>query len=312
MKRCMLFLFLFLAASCSTGVDPYLKFEPDLPEAAIKQCVFENPSVKSHQCNVKHCLSNGITLRGMDEILKDVDDVLRSLHIRYWIEGGTAFGARRFQAFLPWDDDVDIDVVGLEFEPHLEEFRREIIRKGYRMLEWGGPFGKVTPQFWQIVFTKDKYRAHVLASDPDVSLQDAERMALEYELHDALPHLDIFPFDYIDGDTLQYRTFAFQHVAPQGYKRDVLLSPGKSPQPTIKILDRDYPVPNNLDEYLKLYIRSADASDVILQSPHSNVCSAKLRFRNIKQNKELLKYLSDYLKFVFGARFLGFAPDYKP
>ena len=70
----------------------------------------KNPSVTRKQCDIKRCLSNPLLLKGMDKLLRDVDDVLKSLKIRYWIEGGTVFGARRFQAFLPWDDDVDIDL----------------------------------------------------------------------------------------------------------------------------------------------------------------------------------------------------------
>jgi hypothetical protein len=100
-------------------------------------------------------------------------------------------------------------------------------------------------------------------------------------------------------------------VVPQGYDYNIIFAPEGTRQPTRRILDREYPVPNKLEEYLNLYIGSKDASDVVLQTPHSNACTAKLRFRDIKKDKELLKYLKEYLIFVFGNRFKALAPDYE-
>lgn len=53
-------------------------------------------------------------------ILRDIDAVCREHGITYWLDGGTALGARRHGGFIPWDDDVDL---GMPREDH-ERFLR--------------------------------------------------------------------------------------------------------------------------------------------------------------------------------------------
>ncbi|MFR9165383.1 MAG: phosphorylcholine transferase LicD [Dysgonomonas sp.] len=79
----------------------------------------------------------------MLEILEVVDSICRKHNLTYWISGGTLLGAVRHGGFIPWDDDIDIELLLPDYYKLLRILKKELPdnlylqtpkEKGYRML----------------------------------------------------------------------------------------------------------------------------------------------------------------------------------
>lgn len=79
----------------------------------------------------------------MLHILETVDQICRKHHIPYWISGGTLLGAMRHGGFIPWDDDIDIELMRSDYKRLLKVLKAELPddmylqtpnERGYRLL----------------------------------------------------------------------------------------------------------------------------------------------------------------------------------
>ena len=50
------------------------------------------------------------------EVLKVIDSICKAHDINYWLSSGTLLGAVRHGGFIPWDDDVDIEMLRDDFK----------------------------------------------------------------------------------------------------------------------------------------------------------------------------------------------------
>jgi hypothetical protein len=61
------------------------------------------------------------------------DDIMKRLGIEYWLSEGTALGAVRGGAFIPWDDDVDVGMHEDQRPKFIREALPELERHGFKL-----------------------------------------------------------------------------------------------------------------------------------------------------------------------------------
>lgn len=62
----------------------------------------------------------------MLEELVEIDRICKKYEISYWIDGGTLLGAKRHRGFIPWDDDVDICMLGSDYKKLKKIIKNEL------------------------------------------------------------------------------------------------------------------------------------------------------------------------------------------
>ncbi len=67
----------------------------------------------------------------MLDLLVEFDRICRKHNIRYFLSGGTLLGAIRHQGFIPWDDDVDVELLRKDYQKFCEVCENEIFSKKF-------------------------------------------------------------------------------------------------------------------------------------------------------------------------------------
>ena len=121
----------------------------------------------------------------MINILKDVTEFCDKHSITYFLSSGTLIGAIRHKGFIPWDDDIDIDMPRPDYEKFIQLYKKD---GKYEICE---PSDKNSFYFYVKVYDNstikiekgiDYKRFYPLGIDVDVFPIDGQPAGTEFEL----------------------------------------------------------------------------------------------------------------------------------
>ena len=69
----------------------------------------------------------------MLELLDAVDCICKKHNIPYWLSSGTLIGAARHNGFIPWDDDLDIEILRSDYLRLIKILPQELPGKALRI-----------------------------------------------------------------------------------------------------------------------------------------------------------------------------------
>lgn len=110
-------------------------------------------------------------------IMKYIDKICRENDIKYFLAGGTLLGAVRHKGFIPWDDDIDINMLRPDYEKFLK-IMDNIKHDQYKCLHYGENFPNYAYRFAKVVDLNTKLQESTLISHQDMGV-----------------FVDIFPID---------------------------------------------------------------------------------------------------------------------
>jgi lipopolysaccharide cholinephosphotransferase len=114
------------------------------------------------------------------EVLDAIDELCRKHGISWWLDSGTALGARRHGGFIPWDDDIDIGMLREDYDRFCQ-VAPDGLRPGFSFHNARRDEG-FAPMFSKV--WKDGTKFHT---------QETIDAGLDQGVF-----VDVFPYDYID------------------------------------------------------------------------------------------------------------------
>lgn len=121
-------------------------------------------------------------------ILLEIDNFCRKENLRYFLAYGTLIGAVRHKGFIPWDDDIDIQMPRPDYEVFAKKFNNVKHENNYMAF-----------------YPTDKRAKHTYMKVCDMDTRKIES-GIKYYNNDYLGvDIDIFPLDGLPEDDKKYK-----------------------------------------------------------------------------------------------------------
>ncbi len=146
----------------------------------------------------------------MLEMLVYIDGVCREHGIKYWLSSGTLLGAVRYGGFIPWDDDVDIEMMRKDYKKFSKVMKKDTVyffQTAQNDRYYDAPYGKVRDRKSYIKEVHDfSYKYNGIFIDVFVLEESSRGIASKYSvLRDRL-----FSLMYKNnGKSMAWRKFVF-------------------------------------------------------------------------------------------------------
>jgi len=231
------------------------------------------------------------TQKVLFDLLIYFDEICKKHDILYWIDGGTLLGAKRYEKFIPWDDDIDVCVLQEDYDKIVAVFQEEVPKtKNYvlynsarhkpHFTEYLGDCttlkgGNKMPVQIDIIrvkkihnteesIAKDKRMVNLFKYylhkpyDPEMNKGfEEEKFIIDKNFKKRPLFYQYFINDYLNSLPTEGKDLLYNYAYNASYvskERPYYVEDDMFPLSTITFEGKEFPCPHNVDSYLtKLY-----------------------------------------------------------
>ena len=231
----------------------------------------------------------------MLDLLKYFDKICQEHNIKYWLSSGTCLGAIRHSGFIPWDDDLDVEMLRedyLKLEKVFKETDLYVLQTYKNDPYYVVPFAKLRNKKTRIVEHGQDFRykykgiyidVFVLEKSPQKIVEFYNKIAWKLLVFGAKPTLGRFgKCIFFVGKSLFYKIvsitrFLFgnkknaqlHHTYGSGFSWNHRKKEWIFPLAKASFEGGEFPVPCDCDSYLKtMYKNYMELPDLSKIKPH--------------------------------------------